>query len=237
MQRVKAADNLLTVLAACGLIAPLLFVALVLVAAGQYDGYNHAEQAISELGGAGAETPIVQNINFFIVGVLIMAFAVGLYGGIKHTGAFWLGTVLIGFFGLSSGIGNALLNCDPGCEFESVEGSLHNITGLAGFLAAVAGMLLIAGSLKLDERWRSLHTYTLLTAVAAFVSLAVWIVSKGNDLESVDGLLQRIFVGIWLLWVGVMALRLLSISRSGEVGGGGEMSGRAVAPVEEARAG
>jgi len=237
MQRVKAADNLRTVLAACGVIAPLLFVVLVLVAAGQYDGYNHAEQAISELGGAGADESIVQNTNFFIVGVLIMAFAGGLCGGIRHTGASRLGPLLIVIFALSAGVGNALLPCDPGCEFESTKGSLHNITGLAGFLSAVAGMLLISGGLKQDERWRSLHPYTLVTVVAALVSLAVWIGSKANDLESVDGLLQRIFLGIWLLWIEVMALRLLWISRSREIVGGRRRSGGEVAPVDEATAG
>jgi hypothetical protein len=40
---------------------------------------SHVTQAISELGGVEAQNPLIQNVNFFTSGVVIAAFALGLY--------------------------------------------------------------------------------------------------------------------------------------------------------------
>ena len=47
-----------------GVIGPILFAVLVIVAGFAYDGYSHVSQKISELGGEGAEFALLQNLNF-----------------------------------------------------------------------------------------------------------------------------------------------------------------------------
>lgn len=50
----------------------------------------------------------------------------------------------------------------------------------------------------------------MLTGVAALAGLVAWImISKGAGIESVNGVLQRTFVGLILLWIGVMGIKLL----------------------------
>jgi hypothetical membrane protein len=68
-----------TILSMCGIAAPVVSALLVIIAGAYYPGYSHVTRAISELGGAGAQHPLIQDVNFFITGVLIVAFALGLY--------------------------------------------------------------------------------------------------------------------------------------------------------------
>ncbi len=73
-------DSTARLLAICGVIGPILFTTLALLAAFLRPGYSHVTQTISELGfGPNA---IVQNINFVVFGLLTIAFAFGLHRGL-----------------------------------------------------------------------------------------------------------------------------------------------------------
>ncbi|MEE9202181.1 MAG: DUF998 domain-containing protein, partial [Dehalococcoidia bacterium] len=148
-------NSTLKLLALCGIAAPIIFAVLVVVGGFIYEGYSHATQAISELGGVEAQYPIIQNVNFFVLGILVVAFAVGLHRGIGGGRGSRLGPVLVGVFGVVAGIGNAFLPCDAGCDFQSLTGTMHNLTGLGGFVALIAGIFLISRRLKGDPRWHS----------------------------------------------------------------------------------
>ncbi len=178
-----------------------------------YEGYSHATQAISELGGVEAQYPIVQNANFFVFGILVVAFAFGLHRGIGGGSGSKLGPVLVGVFGIIT-VAQAFLPCDAGCEFQSLIGALHNLTGLSSFLALCVGILVTSRRLKGDPNWQSYRGYSLITGVAALVSLLAWIgVSKAAGIDAVNGILQRVFIGIVLLWIEVVAIQLFRISR------------------------
>ena len=206
-------DNLLRLLALCSIAAPIVLAIVVTVGGFIYEGYSHATQAMSELGGVEAQYPLLQNAGFFVMGVLFIAFAFGLHRGIGGGRGSTLGPLLVGVFGVSSGFGNAFLPCDPGCEFQSLTGAMHNLTGLAGFVAAIAGVFVISRRLKGDPRWRSLYNFSWMTGVAAVVTLPLWIgVAKIAEVDSVNGTLQRLFIGVWFVWVGVMAIRLFRVS-------------------------
>ena len=188
-----------------GVAGPLLFVALVVAGGVLYDGYSHTSQTISELGGEGSEYAWLQNLNFIVLGVLLLGFSWALASA---SGAWIAGPALIAFFALSSAIGNGLLPCDLGCEGQTTVGLLHNITGLAGFVAAVAGMLVLSRRWRHDPRWQS---HARLTRAAAFVALAGlvgFIATEALEAEAIDGLLQRVFVAALLGWITITGLRL-----------------------------
>ncbi len=206
-------NNASKALSLCGIIAPILFAILVVVGGLFYKGYSHATYAVSELGGVTARYPLIQNANFFVVGVLIMAFAVGLHRGLTDGRGSKVGPVLLGIFGALTVV-QAFLPLDPGGEWETATGSLHNVAGLGGFLAAISGIFAISRRLKGGNAWQSHRRYSIITGVAALAGLIAWImISKGAGIESVNGVLQRIFIGLILLWIGVMGTRLFKISR------------------------
>ena len=109
-------DTLLRILALCGIVGPIIFAVLVTVSGFLYDGYSHSSQAISELAGSDAESPLLQTINFFIIGSAVMALAVGLHRGIGGGRGSVIGPALIFVFGASSGIGNGIFPFDSGCD-------------------------------------------------------------------------------------------------------------------------
>lgn len=188
-----------------GVLAPPLFAAVVVYVATRYQGYSHVSQAISELGGEGASDPLMQNVNFFVLGVLVLGFSWALFRSRVGTAR---GAALVAGFGLFSAIGNALFPCDLGCGGTTTIGLLHNVLGVSGFVLAIAGMLVLARRWSSDARWRRHARFSRLAAVVAMVGLAVFIVMRATDSESYDGVAQRVFVTALLAWVFVTALRL-----------------------------
>ena len=186
-------DNTLRILALCGIAAPVIFAVVATTAGFLDEGYSHLRQAVSELGGVEASQPIVQNASFLLLGILVVAFAFGLHRGIGGGRGSKVGPVLIGIFGISAGVGNAFLPCDPGCEFQTLTGTMHNLTGLGGFVAGIAGVFVIGRRLKADPNWRSFYRFSWITGVAALVSLLLWIgIAKAAEVDSVNGALERV---------------------------------------------
>ena len=121
----------------------------------------------------------------------------------------YTGPALVGFFALSSSIANGLLACDVGCKGQSPVALLHNITGLAGFVAAVAAMLVLARRWRRDPTWRPHARFTRRAAIVALASLLWFVATQATDAQSFAGIAQRIFAGALLLWITLTAARLL----------------------------
>lgn len=215
MFRTRAIEGrMLTYLALCGMAMPFIFTVLLIVAGAQYEGYSHASQAISELGGVEAKHPFIQNSSFTIAGVLIMAFALGLHRGIGQGHGSRSGLLLVGYFGVIAAVAQPLLHCDAGCEFETLTGTMHNVTGMSGFLALITGIILVSRRTREDPNWRSYSGYSLFSGLAGLLALVMWIaVAKAAGVDGMNGVLQRVFVAVVFLWIGVMASRLFWLTR------------------------
>jgi len=95
---------------------------------------------------------------------------------------------------------------------------LHNVAGLTGFVAAIAGMFVISRRIILDSYWQVLYRFSWIFGIAALVSLVLWIgVAKAAEVCSVNGVLQRLFIGVRFIWVEVMAIRLFSLSSRSKI--------------------
>ena len=188
-----------------GVIGPILFAVLVVVGGILYDGYSHTSQKVSELGGEGAEYAILQNLNFIMLGILVIGFA---YGLARILGPPHLGPILIAFFGISSSIANGLLPCDVGCKGETTVGLLHNITGVAGFIAAIVGMFVLARRWSHDPRRQAHAPFTRAAASVAIAGLVWFVVTQATDAQAFAGVAQRVFIGAFLLWISVTAVRI-----------------------------
>lgn len=188
-----------------GIVGPLLFLIVVLVGGVLYDGYSHTNQKISELGGEGSSVSLLQSTNFILLGLLTLAFAWALG---RTLGKPYTGAALIGFFAVSSAIANGLLPCDTGCRGLTSVSQAHNITGLAGFLAAIAGMVILARRWRGDSRWQSHVGLTKVAVSVASVGLVWFVVTQALDRQSLAGVAQRTFVAALLGWMAVTGWRL-----------------------------
>lgn len=204
-QYAGGSSRTMRMLALGGVAGPLLFVAIVVAGGLLHGDYSHVSQTISELGEDGAEYAALQNFNFIMLGAVVLGFSWALASVI---GGSRLGPALVGFFGLSSLIANGLLPCDPGCEGQTTVALLHIVTAIAGFLAALAGMFVLARRWQGEPEWRSHGSFTRGAAFVTLAGLAAFIVTQAAEVESVDGLVQRIFVATLLTWIVVTAARL-----------------------------
>lgn len=207
----RTTDPIVSRGAMAGIVAPILFAVVVVVAGFFFDGYNHLDDKISELGGAEASSAWIQSTNFVVLGLLVAWFAWAL---VRQLGRPWLGAALIGFFGISSGIFNAVFPCDVDCAGATTVGLLHNLTGLAGFLAAITGMILLVRRWRNDEEWRSHVSFTRGAITLAIVGLVWFVALEATGATQWNGLAQRTFVVALLGWIFVTGLRLRRLTNA-----------------------
>ncbi|HIF43199.1 MAG TPA: DUF998 domain-containing protein [Dehalococcoidia bacterium] len=104
--------------------------------------------------------------------------------------------------------------CDSGCDGTDFNGFMHNLAGLFGFLCAIVSVFLISRRLKGDLDWSSVYTYSRIFRFAAFQGFLSWfLIAKAVGNEDLNGVFRRLFIGIWLVWAEILAIKLFTVSR------------------------
>jgi hypothetical membrane protein len=195
-------------LAILGMAGPIIFVLGMIIAGTQYDGYSHTKQEISQLGGVDSQYAWIQNLNFYLLSLSVIGFSFALHRAVGGGKGSIIGPILIGVFGFSSAGLNAVLPCDALCEGITASGKLHLITGVLGFLLMAIGLIVISRRMTKSPQWKTYSRYTLASGILAFVLFVAIGVADSNESSEVDGLMQRIFVSNYLVWLFVTGLRV-----------------------------
>lgn len=161
-------------------------------------GYSHSAHFISELNATG--TPWAQELGFlgFIpLGLILAAFLLVAYPLARLAGPSRAGFLLLWSQPVAF-IGAALAPCDPGCSGGSALQQIHDLLGLATYLAAAVAFFLLSfhSRLSIGGRW-----YLRVATVAWLVLFVLMLVP---ELASIRGLLQRVADG--LLWITVLLI-------------------------------
>jgi hypothetical protein len=201
------------VLALAGVLAPIIFIITnLIVAFSSYPGYSFIRDSISSL----AWTPFgwVQTIGFMAMGFLIEAFIAGLLlsvrgGCIRIDWQFRLGASILVFFGFGVLLTGAF-HTDPAGGPYTIEGTIHGVVAGAAFWLFPIASLLIASCQKKQPYWKDLFLYTIIASVLALALLIarIWLPSEWRW----SGLYERILVLDELMWIEIMAVRLLRLS-------------------------
>lgn len=195
----------------CGLVAPLLWAAAIVIAGELRPGFDHIAQYISELGERGSATEIFMRYGGFVAtGLMHVGFAAAFYATLIRVGArprlTLLVAVLIALDGIGR-IGAGLFACEPGCTApESLGQRLHSLSATIAFLAIAAAALLGAILFRRDKRLRSLSAYSFASGCAGLIFLALMSASEAT--HAYTGLYERLASGLLTLWVFVIAVRL-----------------------------
>jgi hypothetical protein len=202
----------------CGVLASLLYVA-VDVAAAIHDPAYHSfsERALSELMASGAPTERLVDPPFLLYGALMLAFGVGVWmssGGrtrVRVTAALLVAYAAIGL------LGPTLFEMD-----------VRDPTGTRGPTAADIRHIALTGVLVLfivtsvavgaAIRGRAFRLYSIATIAVMLVFGILTSVAMGapGGPTSWMGLVERVNVGAFLLWVAVLAVALLRLPASGD---------------------
>jgi hypothetical membrane protein len=205
------------ILLATGLLIPLWLLAGVWLTAQAYPGYDHLQQAMSQLGAVGAATqhwsPLVNN---FPLAVLFALFAWGLARRWQGSTLARVSAALVLLHGLGS-LGTGWFPCDQGCApaEPSLSQQLHNLSGLLMFLSLTLASALWAWLGNRMAGSRALSLFSLTAVVLAIVTVAL----MGQAVESghLFGLYQRLNYGVSVIWVAGLAWASLRAPASGRL--------------------
>ena len=204
--------RLVTVSAVAGVVGPILFAIIVIVLGYFWTGYNHLIQAISELGATNAPNMSIQALNFIILGILTVIFAVGLT---LQDRRFRSTAVLVGMYGLGASLA-AFLPCDPGCPATgtSIVQVAHNLDALVSFIGLAVAPLLFWRSGKTLLSWTKTAVWSLRVAIASIPLLGAYLVIEVFSLSPYTGLLQRIFLGLLFAWMIMITYKTVKLAGS-----------------------
>lgn len=174
-----------------------------------YPGYNHLDQAMSQLGAVGAPTgPWSAWVNNYPLGVLFILFAAGVARRFAGSRLAVFSAVLILTHGLGS-LATGYFPCDEHCSpaQPSTSQQLHNLSGLVMFLSlTLAGAVWAFLGKRLVSRGFAVFSASCVVLSVLTVVLMANAMQEGHDF----GLHQRLNYGVSVIWcaaLAVMALR------------------------------
>lgn len=200
--------NVHSALAFAGIIGPVMLIITDIVAASANPGYSAVEHSISSL--ALGDLGWVQTVGFLAIGLLVEIFTAGLLYNIRASRGFHLsiaGMVIMGFGMLLLGA----FRTDPVGVADTTEGVIHNLAAMAVFWLFPIVSLLMAPSLRNDPYWRNVYRYTVIAGILAVI-LVVIVAILDETSSTWFGLAQRVLVANMIVWVEVMAFKLLYLS-------------------------
>lgn len=221
----------------CGILASLLYVATDILAAMQYPGYSYTSQSISQLLAIGAPTRAFIVVPMAVYNVLMLAFAIGVWGSAGQKGGLRVTGMLLGAYAIASAAGLFLtpLHLGEAAEPSATAAIVHIIA--TGVL--VLSMLLYMGfGAAAHGKGFRLYTIATILIMLVFVALTSLLASHMNAQLATPwmGVTERVNVYASMLWVLVFAvvrLRALGQELQGSINPGRE---RATPADEKGRA-
>ena len=191
----------------CGILSSLLYVAMNIIGAMQWEGYSSLSQTISELSGIGSPSRMLWIWLGILYQLLVILFGWSIWdsGGRKRSLGMAGGLLLVyGVLGLAAPLFPMHLRGVERMLTDTMHKVLTTVT-VALMLAAIG-----FGAAALENRFRLFSTATILVLLV-FGALA------GLDVPRIDanlptpwvGVTERIAAGAFLLWVVVLAIALL----------------------------
>jgi hypothetical membrane protein len=188
-----------------GGLAPIPFLAVVILQAAVQTGYSHVAHPISAL----AAFPLgwIQNINFYFLGTLTIAYAIGVHFAISPIRRGVIGPTLFGL----GGVGLILCGLFPWTRENGVlvEPAGHAVAAITLFLGMSLGHMVISRRMRRDPAWTSLASYVRASGIVMLLLFfaVAYSLEPGSPLAPWTGLLQRVLVVVWTACTSRVALR------------------------------
>jgi hypothetical membrane protein len=208
--------SVIATLAAAGIAGPLLFTVVAVVHSLLRSDHSLVTLPISAL--AVGPSGWVQDVNFVICGVLLLAYPIGLHLEVRQRRWGVVGPALL----VVSGAGLVLAGVFPAVDASgnlTYDSLGHTVASFMAFLGTGGGFIVMSRRLAGDPSWRNLATYTLGTGIAivvlvfAFGALAE---EPGAPLHPWIGLFQWVMVAVWITCTVVLCLRLMRVTRAAD---------------------
>jgi len=197
------------ILAICGILAPLLYVATLVVGNVLDPSYSQIGKTVSELIQRGAPNRDLLNAMFVVYNILLIPFAFGLYASLGKGRA--RGVILIALV-INSVLGVAwtlFFPLDEGGKSVTLTGMLHLAVGALVVPIVFAIELASWRATRRNDRWRLYSKFSLGIFVVTLVFGLLTVALVNSDLR---GLFERITTGSFLLWVEIVAIKVWNLA-------------------------
>ncbi len=146
---------------------------------------------------------------FCTLGVGYLALAFGLRSATAASGAARLGSILLGLAGFWFVVSGVFRVHAPGTHM-TFSGVMHGLGFIVGVPTLIASILVLSRAFGRDDGWRSFRPPSSALGLAALILFLIAFFAPGLSGTAVV-ILSRIFVGTFVLWLLLTALRLRSI--------------------------
>jgi|SoiMethySBSTD1v2_1073268.scaffolds.fasta_scaffold26769_1 hypothetical protein len=209
-------------LLACGILSSLFYVAITILTALRYEGYSSASQTISELSAIGAPTRPSWVLLGAVYSLLVTAFGWGVWRSASRNRPLRVagGLIIVGF--AVTGLAWPLAPMHSREVLAAGGGTLSDTMHIVLAMVTVVLMSLAIGygAAAFGKRFR-------LYSINTMVILVVFGILTGLDSPRISanlptpwiGVWERISIGAFLLWIVVLAVRLLRVRDAARVTG------------------
>lgn len=169
--------------------------------------YNPIKQAESDLGVG--PNGWIMSLNFVIRGLIALALVAGLNLALAPAARPRLALTLI----LVWAAGDVLLavfRTDVPPHRATIHGVIHLLVAFIAFVAVALGELILSLRMDADPRWAAIRPVLLAVACAAWVAMAALLLHVLPRAQ-IGGLIERVFLGLVLLWMVVAGLGLVRV--------------------------
>jgi len=190
--------------ALCGIIAPIFFTIMVIIESLLRPGFSQIYDTVSMLGLG--NLAILQIINFIIFGLLLISFTIGFSKYLKTRSGKAVTGLLITFSVAVIFAGVAFL-----FQWNSPYSAVilaHSIASIIGFYAIFIAQLLTWQALKGSNQniWRNYRKYSLISGLVTVIVLFY------IPFTPYQGLFERVFIAVWMVWIEVTAVKLYTLT-------------------------
>ena len=200
----------------CGILSSVLYVAMTALVAMQWDGYSSASQTISELSAIGAPTRSLWAVPGAFYTILVTAFGCGVWtSGARSRALRIVGGLIIayGALGLAWPFAPMHLRETLAAGGGTQSDTMHLV--LAGVTVGLMLLAIAVGAAAFGRRFRRY-------SIVSLVILAIFGALTFRDAPGIAanlptpwiGVWERINLGVFLLWIIVLAVRLVRLDET-----------------------
>lgn len=198
----------------CGTIAAVIYAGTVILGALIRPGYSHLADAISELVANGVPNRFLLSSLFLIYNLLLVAFGIGVFLEAKDRSrgrrSGFIGTlalILVGLAGISMELA---FPQDPGGTPATFAGTMHLVMAGVASLGTMVAIGFLAFWFRNFSALKHYVPYSWISVTIIFISGGLSVAAMANY-HPLFGLIERITIGTFILWLFVISRRMFQI--------------------------
>jgi hypothetical membrane protein len=203
-------SRILQILAIGGILVPPITIVLAVISALVTPEHDIILYTLSQAAVEGQPHPEFIVSAFLVYGILVTGFAYSLGRTLQPGMAPRITWLLFAIHGICIFFVGIFRDDPRLMEVSTASGILHNTFAIIGFFLFAVGQLMFARVASENPDWQR---FVRPTVIAAILILLVGLLCQFNVLVSIEGLLQRIFAFFALVWIEIISVRLLWLTR------------------------